>query len=490
MKNNPHVFDTYPVMMCHVHRFTEVINNIGAGNGYTANISIGTPPQPLTLGIDTGSTDTWVLSNTANICLNKTLIAEGVTCAHGTFNSNKSSTIATAVAGGFSATYLDKTGSTGDYITDVLMIAGNTLKGMQMGLAFNSTDSQGTLGLGYDTLEGATTKYASFIDQLVLQGIINTKAFSLYLNDLSSSTGNLLFGGIDTEKFTGTLQTLPLIPSTPNGTIVYYGVALTAVSVVSSDTTQTYNLTSNASDGSTVPEIGVVMDSGSVFTYLPTATVQSMYNLLGAVQSPLASYYVFVDCSLLTPATGPVTTIDFQFTGPTGPIISVPLNEMVFPLSDYAEIADHISALGTLPFEDTCMFGLLGADEAGGASVLGDTFLRSAYLVYDLDSNSIGIAQTVFNSTSSNVVEFAAGQSGFPVVSGVSSSHTSSATGLSTGSEGTTSKPTGTGSGAANSSTSKAAAGSSRPPPFDGRGLVVLSVVGLCSLVGVGWFLG
>src|SRR5450756_876669 len=50
--------------------FTEVINNIGAGNGYTANISVGTPPQPLTLGIDTGSTDTWVLSNTADICLN------------------------------------------------------------------------------------------------------------------------------------------------------------------------------------------------------------------------------------------------------------------------------------------------------------------------------------------------------------------------------------------------------------------------------------
>jgi hypothetical protein len=143
--------------------FTEVINNIGAGNGYTANVSVGTPPQLLTLGIDTGSTDTWVLSNTANICLNKTLIAEGVTCAHGTFNPNKSSTIATAVAGGFSATYLDKTGSTGDYITDVLTIAGNTLKGMQMGLAFNSTDSQGTLGLGYGT-SPLTSQCVSLLD--------------------------------------------------------------------------------------------------------------------------------------------------------------------------------------------------------------------------------------------------------------------------------------------------------------------------------------
>src|SRR5258708_6848468 len=53
--------------------FAEPITNLGAGNGYTANISVGTPPQPLILGIDTGSTDTWVLSNTANICINVTL---------------------------------------------------------------------------------------------------------------------------------------------------------------------------------------------------------------------------------------------------------------------------------------------------------------------------------------------------------------------------------------------------------------------------------
>ncbi|KAH8774237.1 hypothetical protein BGZ57DRAFT_725560, partial [Hyaloscypha finlandica] len=58
--------------------------------------------------------------------------------------------------------------------------------------------------------------------------------------------------------------------------------------------------------------------------------------------------------------------------------------------------------------------------------ILGDMFLRSAYVVYGLESNSIGSAQTVFNSTTSNVVEFSAAESGFPVVSGVSSSATSS----------------------------------------------------------------
>ena len=128
--------------------------------------------------------------------------------------------------------------------------------------------------------------------------------------------------------------------------------------------------------------------------------------------------------------------------------------------------------LGTLPFRDTRLLGLLGADETGGAMILGDTFLRSAYVVYDLESNSIGIAQTVFNSTMSIVVEFSAAESGFPVVSGVSSSATSSATGKSTstatgtgsGGAGTAAKPTGTGIGAAMSSSSKAAAGLSSVP--------------------------
>jgi len=123
--------------------FTELITNIGVGNGYTANISVGTPPQPLILGIDTGSTDTWVLSNTADICAN------GTSCPHGTFIANKSSTVETVVPGGFDATYVDKSGASGDFITDVLSIAGHDVKDMQMGLAFKSTDSQGTLGLGY-----------------------------------------------------------------------------------------------------------------------------------------------------------------------------------------------------------------------------------------------------------------------------------------------------------------------------------------------------
>jgi hypothetical protein len=48
---------------------------------------------------------------------------------------------------------------------------------------------------------------------LVQQGYITSKAFSLWTNDDSASAGTLLFGGIDTDKFTGELVTIDLIAS-------------------------------------------------------------------------------------------------------------------------------------------------------------------------------------------------------------------------------------------------------------------------------------
>lgn len=46
--------------------------------------------------------------------------------------------------------------------------------------------------------------------------------------------------------------------------------------------------------------------------------------------------------------------------------------------------------------------------------ILGDTFLRSAYVVYDLVNLKAAIAQTVFNATDSNVVTFASSGAAVP----------------------------------------------------------------------------
>jgi Eukaryotic aspartyl protease len=67
-----------------------------------------------------------------------------------------------------------------------------------------------------------------------------------------------------------------------------------------------------------------------------------------------------------------------------------------------------------------------GISDAGDSTaVLGDTFLRSAYVVYDIGTNQISLAQTDFNATSSNIKEISAGSDGVPGSSTVASAVTS-----------------------------------------------------------------
>lgn len=72
----------------------------------------------------------------------------------------------------------------------------------------------GIMGLGFPSGEFASNQNLSEYNTTVLtmanQGVINSAAFSLYLNDVASQ-GSILFGGYDTAKYTGELQTLDLI---------------------------------------------------------------------------------------------------------------------------------------------------------------------------------------------------------------------------------------------------------------------------------------
>jgi hypothetical protein len=70
------------------------------------------------------------------------------------------------------------------------------------------------MGVGYDTNEAENEAsngvYPSVMDNLKSNGIIDRKAYSLYLNDLQANTGAIIFGGVDTTKYTGELVVLPL----------------------------------------------------------------------------------------------------------------------------------------------------------------------------------------------------------------------------------------------------------------------------------------
>jgi len=203
------------------------------------------------------------------------------------------------------------------------------------------------------------------------------------------STGTVLFGGYDSDKYSGQLTILEIYPDAQTGTISSMTVAWTSLSVTDSSGT-----TLLSSSDFPLP---AVLDSGTALTIIPSDLYNQLANYFEVVSDP--TYGPLVSCSI-----GSVTgSLDYGFGGSNGPSISVSFSELALPAVDYQG--------NPLTFEDgsaACSFGL-GAATQGEPILLGDTFLRSAYVVYDLDSQQIGIAPTLFNTTSSNIVEISSG---------------------------------------------------------------------------------
>ena len=82
--------------------------------------------------------------------------------------------------------------------------------------------------------------------------------------------------------------------------------------------------------------------------------------------------------------------LDFTFAATKGgqpPQISVPLPEIVYPFGDPANIGEVRAGDGT----PLCYLGVQGTP--GPVYLLGHTFLRSAYVVFDADELTISLAQ-------------------------------------------------------------------------------------------------
>ncbi|KAL5116659.1 hypothetical protein ACEQ8H_005408 [Pleosporales sp. CAS-2024a] len=361
---------------------------------YFANASLGTPAQTFRLHVDTGSSDLWVNSASSALCRQG-----GNQCGDsGTYTANSSSTYR-YLNGGFNISYVDGSGASGDYATDTFHFGGQTIKDMQFGIGYTSSSPEGILGIGYAANEVAgragLPSYPNLPQKLVDDGYINTVAYSLWLNDLDSSTGSILFGGVDTDKFHGDLQTLPIIQE--RGVYSEFIIALTGMGT-------------NGQNGSlfSSQNVPVLLDSGSSLMYLPNAVAQQLFTKYKA-RYDSNQQAAYVDCDLANQE----GSLDFDFSGVR---ISVPLNELVI-----------VAAVSR--GQPICILGVAPAGNSD--AVLGDTFLRSAYVVYDLSNNEISLAPTNFNSTSQSIQEIAKGSDGVPNATGVPNAVSTAAVGTS-----------------------------------------------------------
>lgn len=345
---------------------------------YTTDLTVGSPPQKITLLIDTGSSDIWVNEASASYCANPD--AQPGCNKYGTYHSESSTSRVPVADSYFSVDYDDDTGASGGFVKDTITVGGQELTGFQFGEAYSSGSPLGVLGLGYEANEhqpDSSTMYPTLPEALVSRGLINLNAYSIWLNDIATAGGTIWYGGVDKAKYWPPLTTLD-IEKGPN--IPYLGVSVNSIAF---------------KEAKALVPFAPLVDTGTEYTYLPNEILDIIFTPLGVVYN--ADGDAFVDCSRATST----DTVDFELgSGVTFITIRVPLSSMVYA-SRRAETPKNAQGA------DLCTIAITKLDNSADPGTLGDSFLRSAYVVMDLTHNQISIAQSI-DTAVSNVVEIPA----------------------------------------------------------------------------------
>jgi yapsin 1 len=345
---------------------------------YLAEVALGTPPQKFQIDIDTGSSDLWVK-------------ADG---SPGAYSRNSSSTWS-HYADNFYIAYGDQTSASGDWATETLGFADAQIPKFIFGEATSAT-SQPVFGIGYSGIEASIHQpnaftYDNFPIRLAKEGFVNTPAYSLYLNDFAAKTGSVLFGAVDKSKIDGSLTILPTIKDqTTDSKPKEFLVTLNSIDInVNGTTTNALDKTRH-----------VLLDSGTSLTYLPpqtTRTIAQKFQLL-QVSGGWGLTKKQVD------ALPDTATLDYNLQGAH---VGVKVKDLFTLGKNYLNQQLYIEYNGVRePFYQILIAD--GGDRGPGNDepvelakfIFGDSFLRSAYVVYDIGADKIAVSQAKFGSGS------------------------------------------------------------------------------------------
>jgi hypothetical protein len=318
---------------------------------YLAQVTFGN--QTFQLQIDTGSSDTWVNQ-------------DGYTCGNapncqfgpgykepGTFQPIDGVYI--------NVTYGDKTNVIGPLGHETVKVGGITIPnapvsiGQYISTTTGDSVTSGLMGLGYslntngvNATDGTPVPYDALVPRMYSTGLIKQNLFSLAL---SSSGGKLAFGGLPTDvSYEKPLISAPIIPGAHyvNGSAAYTAYQINA--------TYSYPGSSKSQTPYTI-----LMDSGSSINSVPTAIANAVNaKFQPAVNSTDGS----VPCNAVAPSFG----------------ITIGGKEFLMKKEDMiAKNADG-----------SCMSSIGPSDSD---FIMGDSFLRSVLVVYDLGKSTLSFAK-------------------------------------------------------------------------------------------------
>jgi len=183
-------------------------------------------------------------------------------------------------------------------------------------------------------------------------GYLASNLFAFYLQSDSAQDGELTLGGVDTNKYTGSISYIPLTSKT------YYLVSLGGATINGNK----YSTASSA-----------IVDSGTSFLVGPTSDVANIARLAGGSYS--SRYGVYVVSCLAT-----VPPVSFTLgSGSTATTYSVPSSSWVIQQGGLCYLAIQGSNMRS--------------PTGGYMWILGDAFMRQWYTIFDIGNSRLGFAQ-------------------------------------------------------------------------------------------------
>ncbi|KAK2929552.1 Aspartic peptidase A1 family [Fusarium oxysporum f. sp. vasinfectum] len=370
---------------------------------YATDIEIGTPPQKVTVLLDTGSNELWVNPD----CQEAQSALQYNQCLDfGQYDPRKSKTPPIGPFGGETLNYGDAsdssthTSATIRYYTDLMTFGDSKLRNQTFGVLVESNGiSQGILGLAPDLRAGfdGDEPYSLLLTSMAEQGLINSRVFALDLRHSDDTEGALIYGGIDRSKYIGKLETRPIIRG--EGGEYRLAVELNSLGVTISGDTQHIRVSSSDSN--------VMLDSGTTLTRMHMSVAPPILEALDA-QNDGEGFYM-TDCENRD-LDG---TVDFGFGDK---IIKVAFSDFILELGP-----------------GTCYIGLVPTSDQ---QILGDSVLRAGYFVFDWDNEEVHLAQAA-DCGDEDIVAVGSGSDAVPSETGKCKSSDITATGRAATATGT-----------------------------------------------------
>lgn len=329
---------------------------------YFATVNIGTPPQAFNLVLDTGSSDTWVVSSAC----------PPAQCTHNVhkFDTSKSHTFH-ASDQPFHVSYGTGGINKGRLVSDTVSIANFTVASLTFAEALDISEhtvqppASGIMGLGFESL--ATSGATPLWQVLMIEKKVEERVFSFQLKNNMREARNgqdirpggiFTLGMLDKSQFQGDINWVSVPKKFGNTGIGYWAVPLDRIQV-------------NSRSFPPGANPYAVIDTGTTLIGGPPDVVRAIYSAIpGARPSQVGEGYYEFPCNAHF-------TIKFGFGG-----------------RDYEITRENIN-LGSQGIGSMCV-GAIFAQQTGPHMpgwIVGDSFLKTVFSAFRYEPQAVGFAQ-------------------------------------------------------------------------------------------------